>query len=75
MSPPVDQVTFDGGASAFAPERVLDEAAARRSLRGQVTRLERELSRIVAGACEGVFMYSALRWVMFAKRAERPPTR
>lgn len=34
-----------------------------------------QLSRIVAGACEGVFMYSALRWVVFAKRAERPPTR
>jgi putative flippase GtrA len=34
-----------------------------------------QLSRIVAGACEGVFMYSALRWVVFAKRAERPATR
>lgn len=26
------------------------------------------LSRIVAGACEGVFMYSAMRWVVFAPR-------
>ncbi|SDY02568.1 Putative flippase GtrA (transmembrane translocase of bactoprenol-linked glucose) [Amycolatopsis xylanica] len=24
------------------------------------------LSRILAGACEGVFMYSAMRWVVFA---------
>jgi putative flippase GtrA len=28
------------------------------------------VSRIVAGACEGVFMYSALRWVVFAVRPE-----
>ena len=50
MSPPVEQLTFDRGGSAFAPERPLDETAARRSLREQVTRLERELSQIVAGA-------------------------
>ncbi|MEC3977505.1 GtrA family protein [Amycolatopsis sp. H20-H5] len=29
------------------------------------------LSRIAAGACEGVFMYSALRWVVFARPRER----
>jgi putative flippase GtrA len=28
------------------------------------------LSRIIAGACEGVFMYSVMRWVVFAKRQE-----
>jgi putative flippase GtrA len=27
--------------------------------------LEYHLSRIVAGACEGVFMYCAMRWVVF----------
>ncbi|MFD8495529.1 GtrA family protein [Amycolatopsis sp. NPDC059657] len=27
------------------------------------------LSRILAGACEGVFMYSAMRWVVFAPRS------
>jgi len=25
------------------------------------------LSRLIAGACEGVFMYSVMRWVVFAK--------
>lgn len=29
------------------------------------------VARLVAGACEGVFMYCALRWVVFA-RAGRP---
>ena len=29
------------------------------------------LSRIIAGACEGIFMYSALRWVVFARPRER----
>ncbi len=28
------------------------------------------VSRVVAGGCEGVFMYSALRWVVFASRPE-----
>ncbi|MFI5612841.1 GtrA family protein [Amycolatopsis sp. NPDC051903] len=32
--------------------------------------LEYHLSRLIAGACEGVFMYSVMRWVVFAKRAE-----
>jgi putative flippase GtrA len=31
--------------------------------------LEYHVSRIVAGACEGVFMYCALRWVVFPERA------
>jgi putative flippase GtrA len=30
--------------------------------------LQYHLSRIVAGACEGVFMYCALRWVVFRER-------
>jgi putative flippase GtrA len=29
--------------------------------------LEYHLSRVIAGACEGVFMYSVLRWIVFAK--------
>ena len=32
--------------------------------------LDYHLSRIIAGACEGVFMYSVMRWVVFAKREE-----
>jgi len=32
--------------------------------------LEYHLSRIIAGACEGVFMYSVMRWVVFAKKEE-----
>ncbi|AXB48065.1 GtrA family protein [Amycolatopsis albispora] len=28
------------------------------------------LSRLIAGACEGVFMYSVMRWVVFRKPAE-----
>lgn len=28
------------------------------------------VSRLIAGACEGVFMYSVMRWVVFAKKAE-----
>ncbi|MFF0144859.1 putative flippase GtrA [Amycolatopsis sulphurea] len=28
------------------------------------------LSRIIAGACEGVFMYSVMRWVVFVKRED-----
>jgi len=31
-----------------------------------------QLARIIAGACEGVFMYSALRWVIF--NYQTPPT-
>jgi putative flippase GtrA len=30
--------------------------------------LQYHVSRIVAGACEGVFMYCALRWVVFRER-------
>ncbi|WP_370948232.1 GtrA family protein [Amycolatopsis sp. cg5] len=30
------------------------------------------LSRILAGACEGVFMYSAMRWVVFARNSREP---
>ncbi|WP_244223816.1 GtrA family protein [Amycolatopsis circi] len=33
--------------------------------------LEYHLSRLIAGACEGVFMYSVMRWVVFAKREEQ----
>lgn len=29
--------------------------------------LDYRLSRVVAGACEGVFMYSMLRWVVFRR--------
>ncbi|WP_033292384.1 GtrA family protein [Amycolatopsis jejuensis] len=32
--------------------------------------IEYHVSRIIAGACEGVFMYSVMRWVVFAKQAE-----
>ncbi|MET9265207.1 GtrA family protein [Amycolatopsis sp. NPDC004079] len=32
--------------------------------------VEYHLSRLIAGACEGVFMYSVMRWVVFAKREE-----
>ncbi|WP_328611465.1 GtrA family protein [Amycolatopsis sp. NBC_00345] len=32
--------------------------------------VEYHLSRLVAGACEGVFMYCVLRWVVFAPRDE-----
>ncbi|GAA3568704.1 hypothetical protein GCM10022222_60950 [Amycolatopsis ultiminotia] len=32
--------------------------------------MEYRLSRLIAGACEGVFMYSVMRWVVFAKREE-----
>ncbi len=42
-----EQLTIDRGAYAPAEDR---ERAARRSLRAQITRLERELSAIVAGA-------------------------
>lgn len=28
-----------------------------------------QLARLIAGACEGVFMYSVLRWVVFARPA------
>lgn len=31
-----------------------------------------QLSRLVAGVCEGVFMYCAMRWVVFAKRDGAP---
>ena len=30
--------------------------------------LEYHLSRVIAGACEGVFMYCAMRWVVFRSR-------
>lgn len=29
-----------------------------------------QVARIVAGVCEGIFMYCALRWVVFARRFE-----
>ncbi|WP_200862707.1 GtrA family protein [Amycolatopsis orientalis] len=32
--------------------------------------VEYHVSRLIAGACEGVFMYSVMRWVVFAKREE-----
>ena len=32
--------------------------------------VEYHLARLVAGACEGVFMYCVLRWVVFAPRTE-----
>ncbi|BDU04919.1 GtrA family protein [Nocardia cyriacigeorgica] len=32
--------------------------------------VEYHLSRLVAGACEAVYMYSAMRWVVFRRRAE-----
>ncbi|MEU4672002.1 GtrA family protein [Amycolatopsis sp. NPDC023774] len=32
--------------------------------------VEYHLSRLLAGACEGVFMYSVMRWVVFTKREE-----
>jgi len=32
-----------------------------------------QLSRILAGACEGVFMYCVLRWVVFTDRRDRRP--
>ena len=32
--------------------------------------LEYHLSRLLAGVCEGVFMYCAMRWVVFPKRSE-----
>jgi putative flippase GtrA len=35
--------------------------------------VEYHLSRIIAGACEGVFMYCALRWVVFANQTEPTP--
>ncbi|MEU7633351.1 GtrA family protein [Nocardia sp. NPDC049220] len=36
--------------------------------------VEYHLSRLLAGACEAVFLYSALRWVVFRGRvAEREP--
>jgi putative flippase GtrA len=35
--------------------------------------VEYHVSRIIAGACEGVFMYCALRWMVFPKRAEPTP--
>ncbi len=28
-----------------------------------------QIARVIAGACEGVFMYSVLRWVVFARPA------
>ncbi|MFI9506593.1 GtrA family protein [Nocardia sp. NPDC052566] len=32
--------------------------------------LEYHLSRLLAGACEAVYMYSAMRWVVFRRRRE-----
>ncbi len=33
--------------------------------------MEYHLSRLIAGACEGVFMYSVMRWVVFPSGRER----
>lgn len=33
-----------------------------------------QLSRVIAGACEAVFLYCALRWVVFPRRKEPPST-
>jgi putative flippase GtrA len=35
--------------------------------------VEYHVSRIIAGGCEGVFMYCVLRWVVFAARTEPAP--
>jgi putative flippase GtrA len=35
--------------------------------------LEYHLSRLLAGACEAVYMYSAMRWVVFRRAAEPEP--
>ena len=43
-----EQLTIDRGRPAAAPVETFDESSARRSLRGQISRLERELSQIVA---------------------------
>jgi len=32
-----------------------------------------QASRIITAACEGVFMYCALRWVVFAERPTHRP--
>ncbi|WP_343979736.1 hypothetical protein [Kribbella koreensis] len=29
--------------------------------------IEYHLARIIAGACEGIYMYCALRWIVFRK--------
>ncbi|MBF6298698.1 GtrA family protein [Nocardia amamiensis] len=34
--------------------------------------VEYHLSRLLAGGCEAVYMYSAMRWVVFRSRANRP---
>ena len=31
------------------------------------------VSRVLAGACEGVYMYAAMRWVVFRREAEKLP--
>ncbi|WP_159930388.1 MULTISPECIES: GtrA family protein [Nocardia] len=35
--------------------------------------LQYHLSRLLAGACEAVYMYSAMRWVVFRRAAEPEP--
>lgn len=35
-----------------------------------VAGLEYHFARIIAGICEGLFIYCAMRWVVFARRAE-----
>lgn len=37
--------------------------------------LEYHLARILAGACEGVFLYCVMRWVVFPGRSGRGPAR
>ncbi|MEV0298183.1 GtrA family protein [Nocardia sp. NPDC050710] len=34
--------------------------------------LEYHLSRLLAGACEAIYMYCAMRWVVFRRRAAKP---
>lgn len=34
--------------------------------------VEYHIARIAAGVCEGVFMYCAMRWVVFRKRGSTP---
>ncbi|MGO4614490.1 GtrA family protein [Nocardia sp. 2YAB30] len=34
--------------------------------------LEYHLSRLLAGACEAVYMYNAMRWMVFRRRAREP---
>ncbi|WP_345499573.1 GtrA family protein [Nocardia callitridis] len=37
--------------------------------------VEYHVARLLAGACEAVYMYSAMRWVVFRRRDEAEPAR